>query len=226
MSRSIFVTGTDTGIGKTLVACGIAAGMRERGVDVGVMKPVETGVGPAGPLDAIALRTAAGVEDPLSEICPERFALAAAPAVAAAAEGRTVDLDAVRSAHARLGVRHPLLVVEGAGGLLVPVADQCSMADLAARLKAPLVVVARGALGTINHTWLTLEAAEHRGLEVLGVVISHCDGPLSEADAENLEALRRDLGSRLLGEVPPLAPGELPTFGQVGGASMAASLDL
>jgi dethiobiotin synthetase len=174
------------------------------------MKPIETGVCEAGPLDAIALREAAGGTDGLDDVCPQRFRLPAAPTVAAAAEGRAVDLEAVDAAFARLAARHELLVVEGAGGLLAPAADGATMADVAARLRLPLVVVARAALGTVNHTRLTLEAARVRGLEVAGIVVSYSTGPLSDADAANLGALREAPGARLIGEIPPLAPGSTP----------------
>jgi dethiobiotin synthetase len=208
--RGWFVTGTDTGVGKTVVACALARGLRRRGVDVGVMKPMETGVGVVGPLDALALREAAAVEDAVEEICPLTFALPAAPEVAAAAEDRTVDLEILDRAFAQLGARHDCLVVEGAGGLLVPITEAVTMADLAARWELPLVVVARAALGTINHTRLTLEAAERRGLSVAGLVLCHVDGPLTPADAANLEVLRRDPGAPLLGEIPPLGPAGIP----------------
>jgi dethiobiotin synthetase len=127
--------------------------------------------------------------------------------VAARAEGRQVDLPAVHAAFERLGERHAMVVVEGAGGLLVPLADDADMADLARGLDLPLLIVARAGLGTINHTRLTLEAARVRELRVAGVVISHCDGVLCDADAQNLTALRDVLGDRLVGEIPPLAPG-------------------
>jgi len=208
--RGCFVTGTDTGVGKTLVACAIVRGLRRRGLDVGVMKPVETGVGAAGPLDARALREAAGVDDPLEDVCPQRFALPAAPAVSAVHEGSAVDLAQLDAAFERLAAHHEYLLVEGAGGLLVPVTAELSMAGLAARWELPLIVVARARLGTINHTRLTLEVARGRGLAIAGLVLSHADGPTSPADAANLRALREDPGVRLLGEIPPLAPGALP----------------
>ena len=213
--RGWFVTGTDTGVGKTLVTCALLRALRERGIDAAGMKPIETGVGAAGPLDAIALREAAGAVDPLDDVCPQRFALPAAPTVAAAAEGRSVDLEAVRAAHARLATRHPCVVVEGAGGLLAPAAKGATMADLAGQLGLPLLVVARATLGTINHTLLTLEAARARGLPVAGVVVSHCGGPLADADASNLEELRSALGGLLVGELPPLAPGAAPVPGAI-----------
>lgn len=203
--RGVFVTGTDTGVGKTVVSCALIRGLRQRGVDVGAMKPIETGVGAEGPLDAIALRSAAGDADPLEDVCPQRFAMPAAPTVAAQAEGRRVDLGAIDAAYARLRARHDYLVVEGAGGLLVPAADGLSMADLAARLGLPLLLVARASLGTINHTRLTLEGARARNLRVIGVVVSHGDGPISASDEANLAALRDD--GCVICEIPHLASG-------------------
>jgi dethiobiotin synthetase len=204
LAPSLFVTGTDTGVGKTVVACAIAERLRAQDVDVGVMKPIETGVGSQGPLDAIALVESAGVTDPLDLVCPVRLALPTAPDVAAEAEGRTIDLEVVRGAFAALRARHDAVIVEGAGGLLVPIARGHTMADLARELRLPLLIVARGRLGTVNHTLLTVEVAAGRGLPIAGVVISHGPVPLSHADTANLSTLRRLLGDVLVGEVPPL----------------------
>lgn len=225
-SRALFVTGTDTGVGKTVAACTVVRQLRARGVDVGVMKPVETGVGPGGPLDALALREAAGSPDPLDDICPQRFALPAAPAVAAAHEGRDVDDDAIFRAFSRVKSRHELVLVEGAGGLLVPATRDLTMADLARELGAPLLVVARGALGTINHTLLTLDAADTRKLPVLGVILSHTTGPLPAPDAANLDALRTTLGPRLLGELPPLARTSSPPLEAIDIHRLAGALNI
>ena len=205
-SRGLFITGTDTGVGKTVVACAIAEALRRHHRDVGVMKPIETGVGAQGPLDAISLCEAAGVNDSLDLVCPQRFALPAAPSVAAAHERRVVDLDAIRSAHAELARRHAFLLIEGAGGILVPIRPGYAMADLAAEFDAPLVVVTRASLGTINHTLLTLEAIDRRGLALAGVVISHGPFAISSSDRANLAALHESLGARLVGEIEPLPP--------------------
>ena len=193
MNEGFFVTGTDTGVGKTVVACALVRQLRAAGRDVGVMKPAETGVGPDGPLDAIALREAAGVSDPLAEICPVQLALPAAPSISAEAQQHEIDPSQIRSGFESLRLRHECMVVEGAGGLLVPIAPGYTMADLAADLELRLLVVARAALGTINHTLLTLEAADRRGLELAGVVISHTTGILSDADRMNLGCLRTAL---------------------------------
>jgi dethiobiotin synthetase len=201
----LFVTGTDTGVGKTVVACALARALRARGVDLGVFKPSETGVGAAGPLDALALREAAGARDPIEDVCPEALELPAAPAVAARAQGRALDRGRIRDAAARLRARRGFLLVEGAGGALVPLAPGFDTLDLAEELGLPVLVVARGALGTINHTLLTLEALAARGIPLAGVVVSHGPAALSAPDAANLAWLREALGPRLLGELPPLA---------------------
>jgi dethiobiotin synthetase len=208
LTRGLFVTGTDTGVGKTVVACALIRALRAAGVDAGGMKPVETGVGEAGPLDALALQAATGGADPLELVCPQRFALPAAPAVAAAAAGRAVDLASIRAAFDRLAARHDCVIAEGAGGLLVPIAKGFQMADLARELGLALLVVARSRLGTINHTLLTLEAARGRGLGMAGVVASHADGEISAADQRSLDHLREALGELWLGEVPRLEPGQ------------------
>ena len=208
--RGFFVTGTDTGVGKTVVSCAIARAMRSRGVDVGVMKPAETGVGPDGPQDARALRDAAGVADTLDEICPFQFALPAAPSVAARHAGRELKLDEIVAGYARLAARHEQMLVEGAGGLLVPLTADHHMGDLARQLQLEVIVVARMSLGTINHTLLSLREVERQGLVLAGVILSEAGGPLSQADRLNLEALRGELSTRLLGEIPFLAPGRHP----------------
>jgi dethiobiotin synthetase len=209
----IFVTGTDTGVGKTVVACGLVRALREHGLDVGVMKPCETGVGPDGPADAIALARAADAPESIDAICPVQLPLPAAPSVAARAAGTRVDLDAIRAGFASLASRHDLMVVEGAGGLLVPTDPPATMADLAADLGLPILVVARTALGTINHTLLTLAEADRRGLPVAGVVVSHSTGPLSDPDRANFASLVASLGDRLVGEIPPLPSGAEPDPG-------------
>ena len=216
--RGWFVTGTDTGVGKTVVACALLRAVRARGFEVGGIKPIETGVGPEGPLDALALREAAGNGDPIEIVCPQRFALPAAPQVAARHEQRVIDWSWIDSAFEQLSLGRRYLVAEGAGGLLVPFDAETTMLDLAERWELPLLIVARAALGTINHTRLTLEVARRRGVAIAGVVVSHTDGKLSQADDENLRVLHDELGDIWVGEIPPLALGEEP-------ASDALNLD-
>ena len=203
MSRGLFITGTDTGVGKTLVTCGLAAALRARGVCVGVMKPIETGcaAGPGGELraaDAEALAWFAGSTAAPTDICPIRFAEPLAPSAAAARAGVAIDLGRIDQAFARVSAGADFVLVEGAGGLLVPIAPGVSMAELALRLGLPLLVVVGNKLGAINHARLTCEVARARGLELRGWALNCLTpGPDLAADT-NAGALRDLLG-------PPLA---------------------
>jgi len=197
----LFVTGTDTGCGKTSVACVLAQALRSAGRTVAVLKPVETGCEAGVATDAVALARAAGDHRSLDDVCPYRFALPAAPNVAARAEQADIDLARIERAYRAARDQADAVLVEGAGGALVPVTDQCDMLGLVRRLELPLLVVARATLGTINHSLLTLEAARARGLEVLGLVVSHTEPVLSDSDHANLQALLEVLGPLYLGEL-------------------------
>lgn len=172
MKRAILVTGTDTGVGKTVVTCALLRAMRVRGMAPAPVKPVETGCDDLlRPADTLALSAAAGGFS-LEAVCPARYRMPAAPATAARWEGARHSFDGL-VAHVRdIQEKHTWVVIEGAGGLLVPLAEESSFADLAVTLDARLVVVARAALGTINHTSLTLEAALRRGIRVGAVVLN------------------------------------------------------
>lgn len=194
-----FVTGTDTNVGKTFAACGIAAALRRRGVDVGVMKPVASGAAD----DALALIKASGVDDPLDLVNPIRLKDPLSPHLAAKREGKVIDLRRIDKAWKELASRHEVVIVEGAGGLLVPIRDGFTMADLAKRMELPLLIVARDALGTINHATLTVEAARSRGLKVLGVVVNrHRPGKPDLAERLNPEAIAEAAEVRVLGSLP------------------------
>jgi dethiobiotin synthetase len=182
--RGLFITGTDTGVGKTYVACRLIAALRDRGIRVGAYKPVVSGcvAGPVGPVweDPARLQAALGGDVPIERIGPQRFQASLAPPVAARLEGREVDAVLLRSGIDWWRGRADAVVVEGAGGLLSPVTETESVADLAVSFAFPLVVVARVSLGTINHTLLTLEAARSRGLVVAGIVLNHSTLPGSD----------------------------------------------
>jgi len=202
----VFITGTDTGCGKTTVAALIARAAREAGQHVRVLKPVETGCeereGQLLPADALALAAAADDRRGVEAICPYRLRLPASPDVAARHEGVSIDPAVLDRAYRAASEAADLTLVEGAGGLLVPILPGLDMASLATRLGLPLLVAARASLGTINHTWLTLEAAAARELRVVAVVISHTTPELSPADRANLDRLLEDLPVPLLGELP------------------------
>jgi dethiobiotin synthetase len=178
----MFITGTDTGVGKTHVACAIVQTLVSRGVRVGVYKPAASGceAGPAGPVwqDVELLSAASGGLFPAERICPQCFAAPLAPPIAARCEGRAVDEQLLASGIDWWRDRVDFLVVEGAGGLLSPLGPTMTVADLALQLGFPLLIVARNALGTLNHTLLSIEAAERRGLGVMGVIFNEpvpCD---------------------------------------------------
>src|SRR5262249_12551303 len=163
----VFVTGTDTGIGKTVVSAALGLAAQASGHTAVVLKPGQTGDDGTITGDAEFCQMVLGTDEPLDAISPIRLRAPLAPAVAARLEAARVDPDLVRGRHAALRTRYDLVIVEGAGGLLVPFADGVDMAGLAAMLGLPLIVVARPGLGTLNHILLTLEAAHRRGLTVL-----------------------------------------------------------
>jgi dethiobiotin synthetase len=176
MSRGIFITGTDTGVGKTIVAAVLARLLRMRGLSVGVMKPVTSGCRAAdGRLvsdDALLLCQAAGV-DCSDDVAPYLLREPVAPAEAAKQDNVVIDFARIRAAFDRLAAAHDFVIVEGAGGLMVPLAGGLLVADLARQLGLSLLVVARPDLGTINHTVLTCFAAQQMGLKVAGVVVNN-----------------------------------------------------
>ena len=169
MAKGFFITGTDTEVGKTRVATLLVRALKSEGLRVGVMKPVSAG----GLEDVHALRDASGVQDDLEVINPVALEEPLSPNLAAERAGATIDVDALVSDYRRLSDRYDITIVEGAGGLLVPLTDTASIADLASQITLPLILVARAALGTINHTLLTIEAARARNLDIAGVIYTH-----------------------------------------------------
>ena len=205
--KGVFVTGTDTGVGKTWIAAGLTAVLRRWGLSAAYFKPVQSGCpeenGRLIPTDARFARDLAGLAEPLELLAPITLRLPLAPGVAAAREGATVDLDRIARAWAELGSRYNLLVVEGAGGLYVPVRDADFLVlDMARWLRLPVIVVARAGLGTINHTALTVKAAQHAGVPVAGVVINRYPEKPSLAEETNPEVIAALTGTPILGKVP------------------------
>ena len=195
--NGIFITGTDTEIGKTVIAGGLAAAVHSIGVDVGVMKPIATG-GISHPSlhnahtiseDAIFLQHVAQVDDALELINP--------------IEGVTIDLNRVDEAFNQLCQRHQFMVVEGVGGLAVPIQGDVVVADLAKRLNLPLLIVARAHLGTINHTLLTVAFARSFDLEIRGIVLNGLRADAKGlAEATNPEEIARLTRLPILGVIP------------------------
>jgi dethiobiotin synthetase len=207
-AKGLFVTGTDTGVGKTVVAAGLVAALRRQGRNVGVMKPITTGgVRRREGLvseDAEFLAHVADAPEPLRVISPIVLAEPLAPTVAARRAGVKIDLDEVRKAFAEITAAHEVVIVEGLGGLLVPILErQYRVADLVAEMGLPLVIVARPNLGTINHTLLTVEVARSRGLQLAGLIINGLDADAAGvAEETNPRELARESGLPLLAIVP------------------------
>lgn len=198
MPQGFLITGTDTGVGKTFVGCGLAAALRHRGVRLAPFKPAETGCefDPHSkallPSDAMLLRQVSGTVAPLETICPYRFRLPVAPLVAAQAEETVIDPALLARCYQELASSHDLVLVETAGGILAPLAERFHYGDLARLLDLPVLVVAASKLGVINHTLLTLEFLRSARLKVLGCVLNHPypeEGPAVETNVETLRAL-------------------------------------
>lgn len=195
------VTGTDTGVGKTVVTVALVALLRRRGLRVAAMKPVETGVLPGAPSDGARLRAAAGGDDGPADVCPVTYAEPLAPLVAARRAGRPVDLEALAAAFARLAAQRDAIVVEGAGGLLVPLTEQVSYAELFARWRLGLVVVAANRLGAINHVLLTVHAARAAELRIRAVVLNAVTAEVPDTAAQTNAATL----AQLLPDIPVLS---------------------
>jgi dethiobiotin synthetase len=203
--RGLFVTGTDTGVGKTTISVALLRHARRAGLRPIPFKPVETGCQTA-PEDAGALWRSAEPPIPLSDVCLYALRLAAAPALAAAAEHVRIDLDRIVEQARLLADQGDFLLVEGAGGLLVPYDDHCTAVELAQRLGLPLLIVARTALGTVNHTALTLREADRAGLSVAGVIFSRTTDGLEPHETGNAALIAGLTGRHALGTLPYLSP--------------------
>jgi len=208
MLHGLFVTGTDTGVGKTVISGSLVRRLVLMGCSVGVMKPVETGVQPDSMegSDAGRLMAAANVEDRLDLVCPYRFQAPIAPQAAARLEGRDIDLRQILRRYERLVAGHTVVIVEGAGGLLVPVGQDWSMRDLITKLGLPVLLVGRAGLGGINHALLTLESLDRVGIETVAVVLNETRASTTSIEKEQVAStvvlLRERAGVPVLGPLP------------------------
>ena len=206
-AKGFLITGTDTEVGKTVIAGGIARILKDAGKNVGVFKPVASGCRPGRvglvSQDAEFLAHCADSVETLEQICPLRYKEPLAPEVAIARGAEVFDLEIIRSGYNRLANDKDIMIVEGIGGLLVPLAKDFTVADLAAQMDLPLLIVSRPDLGTINHTLLTVEAARARGLNVAGIIInSYVAETASVAEETNPAAIERATGLKVLALVP------------------------
>ena len=209
MTRGVFVTGTDTGVGKTLIAGSLLRSLCTSGMRAIGMKPVAAGIdsGAAMNTDVAALIAAANVAAPATDINPYSFALPVAPHLASKAAGVGIELERIADAYARLAALAEAIVVEGAGGVLVPLGTQTDMLDIPARLDLPVLLVVGIRLGCLNHALLSALAIASRGLRLAGWVANRIEPEMPAADG-NVTTLRERLPAPLIADVPWCERGE------------------
>jgi dethiobiotin synthetase len=202
----VFVTATDTGVGKTLVASALVTCLSQRGLDVGVMKPIETGVSQStrARSDGARLRKAAGSRDLMTEVCPYVFRIPVAPLSAAQAEGKAIQVRSILRAFRTLRQRHAFMIVEGAGGIYVPITRILNQSDIIYKMRLPVMVVGRSGLGGINHALLTLHALRDQNIPVVALVLNQ-QRPVRTKIARAQEQSTVNLLRRLAG-VPVVGP--------------------
>ena len=221
------VTGTDTGVGKTTVSRALLGLMRADGLRVAAMKPVETGVAADDPAsDARALASAAGTAAPMRDVCPIVLGEPLAPWMAARRAGRAISMDVLDGAQRRLSADADAVLVEGAGGVLVPITERDTYVTLFRRWALDAIVVAANRLGAINHTLLTVHALRDAAVPVLGVVLNEIDGaPPDVARSTNLESLQALLPDTPVVSFPWLpAPADHASLARTAAASRLREL--
>lgn len=209
--RGIFITGTDTNVGKTVVTAAIAAALRAEGRNVGVWKPVQSGALPGdGAADAERLLHWTGIRERADAVSPYTFEAPLTPLLAAQKAGARLTLQELIEAGEPLARRYESIVIEGAGGVAVPLTEDALVADLIAKLRTPALIVARSGLGTINHTLLTASYLRRLKIPIIGVILN--DGECGAEDNDpsvgsNAELIERYGGIQVLGRFPRLPGG-------------------
>ncbi|KXZ21845.1 dethiobiotin synthase [Bacillus nakamurai] len=203
--KSFFVTGTDTGVGKTVISCGLAALFKQKNVDVGVFKPFLSGVPRSHPKSDTSLlkqmsQTCLSHEDITPFECKEPLA----PHVALMLEGRSVGMEEVINHWRNIKDKHDCFIVEGAGGISVPLGEDYLVSHLIKALELPVVIVTRPDLGTINHTYLTVEYAKKMGLHIIGIVINGTSNRPGLDEETNPKMIETLCGVPILGITPKL----------------------
>ncbi|MCF6148532.1 MAG: dethiobiotin synthase [Candidatus Kuenenia sp.] len=206
MDNGYFITGTDTGVGKSIVAGGLAALMKNNGYNSGVMKPIATGCKYHNNMlvsdDALFLQSAAETDDDYELINPIRYEQPLAPTIAAQLNNTVNDLEKIRHAFNTLCERHDFMIIEGIGGLLVPINEYYFVIDLAYEFELPLIIVSRLSLGTINHTLLTVAYAREHGVNIKGIIFNDPSGTDECLKNYNAEEIKRLTNVPILGVIP------------------------
>ncbi|HIJ50131.1 MAG TPA: dethiobiotin synthase [Nitrospinae bacterium] len=205
--NGFFITGTDTGVGKTVVTACLSLLFKNQGMDVGVMKPIETGVDPkcssTANSDAKFLMKVSGSTDAEEEVCPYRLKIPASPYQASEIAGTPIQPATILEQLKILQSRHNMMLVEGIGGLLVPITTRYNVADLALEIGLPLIIVSRTLVGTLNHTLLTINAAREHGLKIKGVILNRQEGgDLDEVEKQQGKLIEELSDTLILGTCP------------------------
>ncbi len=204
--RGLFITGTDTGVGKTLVSALLALMLQEAGRPCSYLKPMETGIADRqtreNEADGARLKKAAGLEAPLEAIIPYTFREPLAPLLAARREGRIVSREELLATVNRHLETNEFSLVEGAGGLLVPLAPGYLAIDLIREVRLPALVVCRSALGGVNHTLMTIRCLHQAGITVAGIVVNHLTGPPGIAEQHFIPQVTEFTTVPVIGELP------------------------
>lgn len=197
--KGLFITATGTEIGKTVVSAGIAATLKNAGINVGVMKPISSG----DTSDAEYLKHAAQVDDPLNLINPISLRYPLAPSVSARIECIDIDIAAIETKYDRLSKKYDFMIVEGVGGIAVPINDDFLVSHLIHRLNLPVVIIALSGLGTINHTMLTVEFARQNNIKIIGIVLNQINADTTGlVEQTNPEEIERITNVPIVGNVP------------------------
>lgn len=209
MFKGFFITGTDTGVGKTVIASAVIRVLHSFGIRVCAMKPIESGCGRQGdmlvPYDGTLLKQAAHMEDPARIVSPVCFESPLSPLAASELEGKQISIDEIKKAYYTLYKSYEAIVVEGVGGLMVPIRKDYYVVDLAKECSLPLLIVTKPGLGTINHTMLTVNCALEAGLEVAGLVINYSRPPENSlAEKTNPKVLEEICPAPVIGTFPYL----------------------
>jgi len=207
MFKGFFITGTDTGVGKTVMAGAVIKVMQSFGIKAGAMKPVECGCGKEGnvliPYDGTFLKQAAHMDEPIKQVTPVCFESPLSPLAASDIEGRKISIDEIKKAYYKLYKSYEAMVVEGVGGLMVPLKKDYYMLDLAREFTLPLLVVTKPGLGSINHTMLTVNYALESGLTVAGLIINYSRPPENSlAEKTNPKTLEEICPVPVIGTFP------------------------
>ncbi len=208
MAKGIFITGTDTDVGKTVVAAGLAGAIKSRGINVGVMKPVATGAVKSKngfvSQDVMFLAKSIGCnEEEIGLINPIILELPLSPLVASRLENKEINISRIKEAYSKLCDRHDFIIVEGIGGILVPIERDYFVTDMIGNLGLPVVIVTRPNLGTINHTLLTVNEAGRSGLDIKGIIFNWTnEQEAGNAEKTNPDVIKELSGIPLLGILP------------------------